>query len=311
MKSTTQLTNTMPEQPNDADFAIFIDFDRAVGKPQRVFKTMEALITAFEKLDRILCRTIDSNIEPVMLLEEIEGGSIKAWLKNKLNCVDDQAIKELDWRPLVGKYLVRAKYAVIKWCNESEGKETAESIKSLAKEIKTIAEETDVKYLPDYQSPNIAEIANSIVDISHAKENLEKNDVMKFVDKCKEEIEFNLSVSFSPEQLNEILVREEISSSESIIVLIIKKPDYLGNSQWDFRHGNTPVKAKIEHKEWLQKFQTREVDIRPGDAIKCKIIKTTGYGYDNEIIFEKYVITEVISVIPNQIEQLSIFNEDT
>ena len=49
-----------------------------------------------------------------MVLEEIETGSIKIWLGNQLNRVDDDALKKLDWKPLVGKYLVRAKYVFYK-----------------------------------------------------------------------------------------------------------------------------------------------------------------------------------------------------
>lgn len=66
-----------PSTPEDADFAIYIDFKKDIGNPQRIFQSSAALITAFEKLDKILCETVDSKISPVMMIEEIEIGSLK------------------------------------------------------------------------------------------------------------------------------------------------------------------------------------------------------------------------------------------
>ncbi len=91
-----------------------------------------------------------------MMPEEIETGSLKIWLKNQLETVDDQALKELNWKPIVGSYLVKAKYAIIKWCNKGELNENKESLLELSNEIKQIAQETDVRHLPDYKAPNIA-----------------------------------------------------------------------------------------------------------------------------------------------------------
>jgi len=99
------LTTTRPEGPEQADFALYIDFKKGIGSPERVFQTADAMIRALQRLDHVLCDAIDTSIEPVMFLEEIEAGSIKVWLSNRLKSVDDQALKDLDWRLLIGKYL--------------------------------------------------------------------------------------------------------------------------------------------------------------------------------------------------------------
>ena len=105
------MSDTQPKGiPPRADFAIYIDFDKESPNPQRVFQSLNDLIVAFQKFDRVLCQTIDSNIEPVMMLEEVEVGSLKVWLRNALQAIEDDGLKTLDWKPLVGKYLVKAKY---------------------------------------------------------------------------------------------------------------------------------------------------------------------------------------------------------
>jgi len=148
----THLTSRSPGPPSDADFAIYIDFEKGSGSPSRVFRAADQIIRALQKLDQTLCGSIDANIEPVMLLEDLETGSIKAWFRNVLNSTDDQALKDLDWRPAIGKYLVRAKHAYIRWSNKDGG-----TISDLSREIRGIAEEADVRHFPDYAPPSIQE----------------------------------------------------------------------------------------------------------------------------------------------------------
>jgi len=91
--------------PPDADFAFTINFRRSAGNPRRIFDAASALIDAFEVLDKALVESVDVTISPLMVLEDIESGSIKVWLKNILTRADDEALKTGDWKMLVGHYL--------------------------------------------------------------------------------------------------------------------------------------------------------------------------------------------------------------
>jgi hypothetical protein len=73
----------MSPKPLDSDFGIEIDFQPGTDAPSRVFKTITALIEAFQIVDRQLAESV-ARIEPVLLLENIEAGSIIVWLRNKL-----------------------------------------------------------------------------------------------------------------------------------------------------------------------------------------------------------------------------------
>jgi hypothetical protein len=125
------LSRHRPEPPA-ADFAFEVDFKRGEGSASRVFLAINDFIRACEHIDAELVRTIDNNIETVLLLEDIEAGSIKVWLRNALSAADDDALKTLDWKPAVGKYLVRAKYAVIRWLDDGTA---PKSLPALAREI--------------------------------------------------------------------------------------------------------------------------------------------------------------------------------
>ena len=102
----------MNELPK-ADFCIEISYKRGSESPSRVFRSMSELIDSFQEIDRKLVTSIDVNIEQILLLEDIEAGSIRVWLRSVLKLIPDDAAYNLDWKPIVGQYLVRAKKAMV------------------------------------------------------------------------------------------------------------------------------------------------------------------------------------------------------
>ena len=297
-------TTKKPAIPK-ADFAFYIDYKRDSGSASRVFLATHDFIKACERLDRELLQAIDSNIETILVLEDIEAASLKTWLKNVLTAADDQALKELDWKPAVGKYLVRAKYAVLRWADMDDPER---SLPNLAREIKQIAAETDVKHLPDYKAPSPESLINAVKDFQVVKNHFIDGDVVKVIT-AEETHEMNLTLRFDIADLEELAVKEKIIFPPAPMILAVKKPDYLGDSKWELRHGKRNIQAKIEHEQWLKKFQNREIDVRPGDALKCNVKIENWYGHDNELIAEKYVVSEVIEVLVNTYNQSDLFDE--
>ncbi len=309
MNNETGITTRKPDTPGDADFAIYINFKKGEGNPYRVFKVAEEVIKSFQKLDRALCVSVDSTIEPLMMLEEIETGSIKIWLKNALTSTDDQALKDIDWKPAVGKYLVRAKYAYINWANKSEGNVT---LVELGNEIKKIAAETDVKHLPDYAPPPTQKLAVITQELDVAKRELIDGDSLQYISPDEPPLDFDLKVYWSPEELDDMSIKETTKFDNMRMNLIVKKPDYLGASKWDFRHGSKQISASIHDDQWLIDFQHRNVDIRPGDAIRCLVSVENSYGYDNELVKETYTVTKVEEVLIEQAwKQDGLLSDDT
>jgi hypothetical protein len=172
------VTTRRPEAPRDADFALRIDFKRGEPNPYRIFQAADMMIRALQHLDTTLCSTIDNKIEPIMVLEEIESGSLIIWLRNILTVIDDEALKKLDWKPAVGRYLVRAKHAYIRWSNKAD---PARSISDLGQEIFNIAKETDVLQFPTYSPPPVRELADAAKEIEAAKGALIAEDKISYI----------------------------------------------------------------------------------------------------------------------------------
>ncbi|MEB3283227.1 MAG: hypothetical protein VKK42_30335 [Lyngbya sp.] len=94
------------------------------------------------------------------------------------------------------------------------------------------------------------------------------------------------------------------------MILKIKKPDYLGESKWEFKHEKRTINVKIQDLEWLSKFRNREVVVAPGDAIKAIVEVISKYDFSGEVISIQYSIQKVLEVIPMPPEsQLSLFKD--
>lgn len=303
MTAQIELSSKKPDPP-EADFAFYIDYSRDRGSASRIFAATHDFIKTCEWLDKELLRSIDSNIQTVMMLEDIEAASLKTWLKSVLIAVDDQAIKDMDWKPAVGKYLVRAKYAVLKWVDNDKNND----LLSLGREIKKIASETDVRHLPDYTAPSPETLIKAMKDFQSVKDHFIEGDIVQVITP-EETHDFNLKIRWDIESLEQLAVKETIESSPATMILAVKKPDYLGDSKWELRHGRKNIQAKIEDAIWLKKFQSRIIDVRPGDALKCVVKIESSYGHDNELFSEKYTVSEVTEVLTNKYDQDVLFKD--
>ena len=105
-------------------------------------------------------------------------------------------------------------------------------------------------------------------------------------------------------------VKETVTFPAAQMILAVKKPDYLGDSKWDLRHGRRSITTKIEDTAWLRRFQSRSVDVRPGDALRCEVRIDHLYGYDNELLSERYTVIRVLEVLENRYHQLDFLDDE-
>lgn len=298
------ITDKQPVTPN-SDFAFYIDYDASAGSASRVFKATHDFIVACEKLDKGLVGSIDSSIETVLMIEDVEASSLKTYFRNALIATDDQALKDMDWKPAVGKYLVRAKYMILRW---TEDDSTPRSLPGLKEEIRKLAEETDVRHLPDYAPAATQTIVNAITDFDAVKGNLLPSDKISLSSNEGTQ-EFNVNVRVDIEDIESLSVKETIDNPETTMMLAVKKPDFLGDSQWEFKHGKKLIKARIADETWINDFRLRKFDVRPGDALRCVVVVSYDYGFEGELLRERYLVVSVQEKIDNQYHQAGLFDD--
>ncbi|QQG40590.1 MAG: hypothetical protein HYV37_03410 [Candidatus Levyibacteriota bacterium] len=287
------------------DFGIEIQFDSTKVNPSKAFRTLSEILEALHSVDEDLVNSIDSKIKPITVLEDLKKGSIKGWFKNTLESIPDDGLKDLDWKKAVGSYLVKGKYAIIKFLDGKTEISSREQIKELEDGLYKLAEETDVKRIPSYSPIPTAKLIGGIRRISDSLKYVDEGGKVIFATSEQKRVDFNLEFNFSPESIEDLLTKESISNKTEMI-LKVKKPDYLGDSQWELRHEKIPIYAKIIDIEWLRKFQAREINVRPGDSLKANVKITVNYDYNNEVIGTHYEILKVKDIIQadnsNQLE---------
>lgn len=288
-------TETDPH-PANAHFGLEIDFVRGAGPASRVFIATYRFIRVCEELDLQLLTCIDPKIQTQLILDEIKQGSIKSWLRNELKLIDDDSLKALDWKSIIGAYLVRAKHAVLRYTEEDNkiGK-----LPDLREQLRQIAERTNVRHFPDYTPPSTNSLIEAIKGFQQIKDHLVEGDRAKFLSAIKgvPDIEFNLSARIPDEEIDNLAVQKTVEISTTKMILTVRRPDYLGNAKWGLRHKKKNIEAKIEDTKWLTSFQRRGVEILPGDALRCRVLIEHLYGFDDELISERYTVLEVIEVI--------------
>jgi hypothetical protein len=132
-----------------AGFGVKITYGRN-SNPANVFRALSDLVNSFQELDRHLLMSIDIDIQPVMLLEDVEQGSIIAWLKDALQSLDDKDIEELNFKKIVGTFLNKARYTIIDFTQKNTAVDSKEQIEQLQQKIINQAEESNIKKLPIY-----------------------------------------------------------------------------------------------------------------------------------------------------------------
>jgi hypothetical protein len=283
----------------DADlFGIEIRFRPHSETPSRVFRTMSALIESFEHTDRLLIRSITSRIKPILTLEDVAAGSILTWLKNRLESLDDEALKSGDVKKVIGAYLVLGKKIIIDYCNKRTTIGSRAEVDALQAALLRAASDTDVLRIPTYRPPPPFEIVEAVRMIAESTGPLQEGDSVQYRTLAGNS-ELNLSFHVAPSDLEEFLVKEAITSSAPMI-LKIKKPDFLGESMWEFQFSGRMLPARIADIKWLSEFRGGEISILPGDALRAVVSTTVKYGFDADVVGSQYEIVKVLEVIPGE-----------
>jgi hypothetical protein len=277
------------------EFEVVIEFAPGTGDPARVFKAMSGLIDALQSLDSHLASSYDLSLDASLVLDEIEAGSLKAKFRDLISGIPDEALKDGEWKKVIGHFLLRAKYAILKWLEGRDRIAHRDDVRALEEELQRAAEETDLKRIPAYAAPPIEVLLTDILAIRESLVILDAEDNATYR-YDQQAIRFNRELDISNEIVREVLTKEVVKSSGRRI-LKVKKPDYLGQSMWGFQYDGRAVDAKIIDADWLVSFQKRQIDVRPGDSLRVILYEEISYGYDGEVVHRHYEVEKVEDVI--------------
>jgi hypothetical protein len=291
-----EFTDEPPEV--EADLELKIDYNED-GSAARAFEIAAALIRALEDVDSVFAKSIDSSIQTALIVEDLQKSSIKIFLRNLLKAADDDALKTLDWKPLVGQYLVKAKYAALRWLDQDVSSSNVPRITDLTDEIAQLARDSDVRHLPDYPLPNPARLIQSLESLQAIKRRFQPGEGLT-ITLGKEDYKVKLGTDWSPAELVKDASGPKELVNEQELFLLIHKIDMLGGTQWSFKFGKASIRATIEDADWKEEYTSRRVTLLPGDALHVILRVEQSYSPRGELIDTKHSIKKVLGVIPKE-----------
>lgn len=297
------------EIKKEYDFELNLEF-KGVKNPSEAFSQLSKFYDKLLILDNHIAYNISTDIKLEYELVGLEYGSILSKIKQHIENVPDEILKEiLNPQALLGHLLVYVKHRILKAIENKEIK----SKNDLDKLTNDINNQISSK-VPDNVmalSVNNYFILNMINDISIQAKNLKKGESFYFRSGSKRAKVNNSSNINMPKILNEL--GNETYVQERIEILKIKTMDLLSDSStWKLKREGKTINVKILDSEWLEEYHNRKFVIQPNDYLKLqlKIIYSTSPNTNKPKV--SYEALKVYAVIPpNDIEdngQIEMFD---
>lgn len=256
----------------------------SVGAPQ--LTAVQALEAAIEASYRALAGAAKPRLDTLAVLNQMAKRSLSVSLTVQL-ANGDAAPADAS----LLKFLARGMLAIIAWMDGSPTLQLAD----LQQAIRVLAWGTSVTTAAHPVLPSSSELVDAISAWQEAKGAFGPDDKVRIVT-ANGSAELDLAKKIADPRT--LLLARKLVNHSADMIFVVEAPDYRASGQWQLKHGDTRIAAVAESGTLLDKFYRRELDIRPGDALRCKVDVETSYGPDHEVLAERYRIVEILEVLP-------------
>jgi hypothetical protein len=274
---------------SDRDVVIELAGDPTARKPD--LEGAARLQAALETSYRALAGAVQVEFEAVAVVEEVTKRSLSLWLRvNTRGTASTDELGESTDASLL-KFLARGTLAMIAWMDGSPTLKLAD----LQQAIRVLAWGTSITTAAHPALPSSSDLVGAISAWQTAKHELNVGDHVRIVTN-NGSADLNLTKRIGDPRT--LLLARKLVNHSADMIFVVETPDYQASGQWHLKHGETRTTAIAEPGTMLDKFYRRELDIRPGDALRCRVDLETSYGPDHEVLAERYRIIEIIEVLP-------------
>jgi hypothetical protein len=242
---------------------------------------------AIEASYRALAGSTRLQLDTVAVLEEISRKSLSLWLRVQTGAEGSTAAAD----PSQLKFLARGTLAILAWMDGSSTHQLAD----LQQAIRVLAWGTSITTPSQPVLPSSAQLIEAVTAWQRAKEALSANDRARVItNNGSADIDASKRIG----EPRTLLQSRTLVNQSADMIFVVEMPDYQSTNQWQLKHGSTRTTAIAEPGTLLDRFYRRELDIRPGDALRCRVDVETSYGPDHEVLAERYRIVEILEVLP-------------
>lgn len=288
------MERTLATETIEGEIGVVIDYAPGKTPAISVLQAAMGMIEALDRLDSVLLSSIDSNLEPVSVLNDVQHSSLKMLLARVLHNVPDELVSNLDWKPWVGGLLVKGKYRLLQHL-DADAPQVQKALLDLSSEYKSPPGQ-----LVDFNPPSVSDVMDALDGVTKARRLISGHSVT---------IETALGDVILVDNGPALPMAEEPSEPAQEIVnsgvefFKVKAPDMLGSSQWSVQRNNRTVKVEMLHKGWLDAYHRREKILQPGDSLKCRFEERILYDALGTEMDRKLAVIEVLEILSPPLQQ--------
>ena len=282
------------------NYQIEIEYKSSEHDLIKTFSALALFIEGDENFSNIFLRLLGEIETQKAIMTNIEFSSIKVFLRNVFRNTSDDQIREKGHRAFISQFLIEIKNYFLKILSEKS--EIDHRIFDQVKpELIEIAKKNNIEQFIQLDNLSPTEFLDCIDYLIKPSKILANNQNIRI--KCQgHEYIINKDINYNRSEIERSINVEEIYRDQEIRILV-KKPDYIGQSKWDFYYDGVPINAKIMHSEWLKRFQngslsTHEIPL-PGDGLRVRATIARTKDRIGRTISTEYEINEVLEVIKN------------
>lgn len=282
--------------------SVRIEYENGRSNPQEILRCGIDAINAISLFDETLGRCVSASIKNALKLEKFEEGSLIIKMASLfVESSDEKHIDERITPENTAKFVENARERIVKRIESFPDIIPGKSITELVSDVTIAAQELGIHDSVGYTPPNPIELGKAVNSLLDCGSSLKPGEKVQFSSAenpeiNKDYIDIPQGKKVDIDDVIESLVGRELENTTDQI-LAIRKPDFLGDSQWDFKRGKDSISAKIEDEEWMQRFKNGEIVIVPNDALHVDLHEHAKYDKNGVMIFMKRTILKVKEVI--------------
>lgn len=241
------MDRTLPVESVEGEIALVIDYRPGQSEAIAVLAGAMRFIESLDKLDHCLLSSIDTALEPVSILNDVQHSSLKILLARALRKVPDDALGNLEWKKWVGGILVKGKYLLLNKLDADES-----GVRQALIELEDSYKEAPGEII-GYTTPSIADAREALRNVAKARSAMPDGNVVVQTEMGDVQIP-RIAVNELPESTEESLSRNLLKNQ----VLIIESAVFKDGNQWRFSDGSMSFSAAIMDENFIRRVDDGE-----------------------------------------------------
>ena len=278
----------MTDDLTDADF-IFEMTAKAAHRPLLDSQGIQAIEDGIKASLRTFAHSLEVRVQKVAILEDLTENCVTIWFRFDANDRRplDNFTRAAD--PSVLKYAAQGTLTVLNWMDGL----SKPRLSDLHQAIRILAWGTSATGASHPSVPSSANLL-SVVGAWERVKDVFRESASARVTMQQGSVDLDLARKI-PELT--ALLDQQVVNRTGEMIFVVELPDYGGTGQWLVKHGQARFNADCVEGDLLERFYRRELDIRPGDALRCRVEFKTSYGPDYEVVEERIAVIEILEIL--------------